>query len=112
MVALAGSDLDADDVPARLLGHFDALLLGYASRDLVLDAAHAKKVQAGGGFIQPTVLVGGRVVGTWSLDRKGKAAAVVTPFGRLPGGSHEALAEETADLARFLGHPVGLSVAG
>jgi hypothetical protein len=110
LLALPDADLDPPAPPARLLGHFDALLLGYRTRHLVLDPAHAKRVQAGGGFIQPIVLVGGRVVGTWALVRKGgKATAVVSPFGRLPSGSRDALAAEAADLARYLGHPVDLT---
>jgi hypothetical protein len=38
MVALAGADLDPPETPARLLGHFDPLLLGHRDRELVLDA--------------------------------------------------------------------------
>jgi DNA glycosylase AlkZ-like len=96
-------------VPARLLGHFDALLLGYRDRDLILERAYARRVQAGGGIIRPTVLAGGEVAGTWSLERKGAMArAVVRPFGDLPPGSREGLAAETSDLGRFLGHPVEL----
>ncbi|NIJ11472.1 hypothetical protein FHU38_001816 [Saccharomonospora amisosensis] len=115
MVALADTDLDPhgdQDKPVRLLGHFDPFLLGYRDRALVLDAAHAKDVQAGGGFVRPTVLAAGRVVGTWSLKRTGKKAqAVVTPFSRLPRGGREGLEAEAADLARYLGHPVELAVA-
>lgn len=114
MAALPDADLEPavdGESPARLLGHFDPLLLGYRDRDLVLDAAHAKEVQAGGGFIRPTVLVAGRVVGTWSLERTGKQArAVVTPFSRLPRGAREGLEAEAADLARYLGHAVELTV--
>jgi DNA glycosylase AlkZ-like len=111
MLVLKDADLCPLAVPARLLGHFDALLLGYRDRDFVLDPAHARRVQAGGGFIHPTVLVNGEVAGTWSLDRKGsKALAVVSPFGVLPPGSRDALAAEAADLARFLGRPIELAV--
>jgi hypothetical protein len=39
-----------------LLGHFDPYLLGYRSRDLVLDARFANRMQAGGGFVKPSVL--------------------------------------------------------
>jgi hypothetical protein len=110
MLVLRDADLRPPAVPARLLGHFDPLLLGYRDRDLIVDPAYARRVQAGGGFIQPTVLVDGRVAGTWSLDRRrNKALAVVTPFGGLPPGSREALAAEASDLSRFLGYPVELA---
>lgn len=107
LAVLAGTDLDRPPPPPRLLGHFDPLLLGYADRSPVLDPAHAKRVQAGGGFLRPIVVVDGRVVGTWSLDRKrAKATANVTPFAALPRRTHDALAQEAADLSRFLGYPV------
>jgi DNA glycosylase AlkZ-like len=110
MLVLKDADLCPPAVPARLLGHFDALLLGYRDRDLILDPAYARRVQAGGGFIQPTVLVDGKVAGTWSLDRRGrKVLAVVIPFGELPPGSREALAAEASDLSHFLGCPVELA---
>ena len=112
MLVHKDADLSPPPVPARLLGHFDALLLGYRGRDLLLDPAYARRVQAGGGFIQPTALVDGKVAGTWSLSRKGsKALAVVTPFGDLAPGALEALAAEAAGLSRFLGHPVELAVS-
>lgn len=80
-----------------LLGHFDPYLLGYASRDLVLDPAHAKRIQAGGGFIAPAVLVDGRVVGTWRRD--GEDGLV--PFEPLRGDVLAALEREQADVERF-----------
>ncbi len=90
-------DLDqppvADAGPTiRLLGHFDAYLLGYASRDGVVPPELAKRVQAGGGFIMPTVLRDGRVVAMWKRTKSG----VETD----PPVDVEA---EAADLRRFLG---------
>ncbi len=51
----------------RLLAGYDAYLLGYRERALAVPEPHAKAVNAGGGFIAPTVAVDGVVVGTWSL---------------------------------------------
>jgi Winged helix DNA-binding domain len=114
-LALALDDLREDDhgfftaLPARsrprlathphvaLLGHFDPYLLGYASRDLVLDARHAKRIQAGGGFVAPAVLVEGRVAGTW---RRG-ARDWLEPFARLSADVLAALERERADVDRF-----------
>jgi hypothetical protein len=87
-----------------LLGHFDPYLLGYANRDLVLDRRFAGRIQAGGGFIQPAVLVDGRVVGTWHRQRGGdRLDIVVEPFEELPEGVIAPLEREAADVARFLG---------
>jgi hypothetical protein len=101
----AGPVASAEPRP-RLLGHFDALLLGYRDRALVLDPEHAKQVQAGGGFIQPTVLVDGRVAGTWRLERSARRITVgLEPFTRLPAAARDALRAEAEDIGRFLGVP-------
>ena len=97
------------DLPPRLLGHFDTLLLGYADRDLLLDKADAKHVQAGGGFVQPTVLVNGRVVGVWKADWNARRLTV-QPFDTLPRGSREGLQAEAEDIGRFLGRELTFKV--
>ena len=81
-----------------LLGHFDPYLLGYASRDLVLDPRFAKRIQAGGGFIAPAILVDGRVAGTW---RRGPRDWL-EPFTPLAGDALAAIERERADVERFL----------
>jgi Winged helix DNA-binding domain len=87
-----------------LLGHFDPYLMGYADRDLVLDRRFARRVQAGGGFVQPAVLVDGRVVGTWRRQRSGDCLGVALElFEELPEGTAGELEREAADVARFLG---------
>lgn len=113
MVALAGTDLTPPATcPPRLLGPFDPYLLGYRGRDLILEPAHAKRIQAGGGMIQPAVLAGGRVVGTWRLHRDAKRAGVVVePFTTLPKGSREGLRAEADDIGRFLGVNVSFEVS-
>ncbi|GAA1282933.1 DNA glycosylase AlkZ-like family protein [Saccharothrix xinjiangensis] len=78
----------------RVLGHFDPYLLGYRDRSAALDPAHARLVQTGGGFLTPHVVVDGRVVATW---RRVGARFEVHPFGARPD-----IAEEVADLGRFL----------
>jgi hypothetical protein len=86
-----------------LLGHFDPYLLGYADRDLVLDRHFARRIQAGGGFVQPAVLVDGRVVGTWRRQRSGDRLDVALElFEELPEGAAGGLEREAADVSRFL----------
>ena len=64
---------------------------------------------AAGAWILPSVVAGGRVVGTW---RREGDAVLVRPFaGRLPRGSVRALRAEAADVGRFLGVPARLEVA-
>jgi hypothetical protein len=95
----------------RLVGHFDEYLLGYASRELVLAPAFAKRIQAGGGFVQPAVLVDGRVLGTWKQDRrKDRLVVHVLPFEALAAAAEEGLEAEAADVGRFLGVDAELQV--
>jgi Winged helix DNA-binding domain len=96
----------------RLLYRFDDYLLGWRGRDLVLSPRFARRIQAGGGWIHPAVVVDGRVVGTWRLAAKAgdRLTVTVEPFepldGALPG-----LEAEAADLGRFLAATAALSVA-
>lgn len=83
---------------------FDTYLLGYQKRDLVVPSQHEKRVNAGGGMIHATVMVDGRVVGTWKSTCKRKYLdVVVEPFDELAPEVQAALEAEVADLARFLG---------
>lgn len=87
---------------ARLLPAFDELLVGYRDRSATLDPSFADRVHH---LLSPTVVVDGRVVGTWTRTI-GKDAVVVTAsfFERRPprAWAHalEAAAEE---YGRFVG---------
>jgi len=101
---VAGAAELAGDQAVRLLGAFDTYLLGYRDRSLLLEPRFAARVQAGGGIIHPTVVVGGEVVGTWRLHRRKDAFDVaVHPFVPLDGRVTRLVEEEAADVARFLG---------
>ncbi len=62
-------DLPRDEVPPlpppKLLGPFDPLLLGWRSRELVLD--DPTKLATSNGIIKAIALVDGRAAGTWRL---------------------------------------------
>jgi hypothetical protein len=95
----------------RLLGRFDDYLLGWRDRELILDPRFARRIQAGGGWIHPAVVVDGRVAGTWRARRAaGRLEVTVEPFGRLPAGTRPGLEAEAADLGRFLGLETTLDV--
>jgi hypothetical protein len=64
---------------AMLLPGFDEILLGYRDRSASLDPAHRTRIVPGAnGMFRPSVMAGGRIVGTWSrsLSRKGVAISV------------------------------------
>lgn len=84
----------------RLLGAFDELLNGWASRELIV-GPHIGVVTTNGIF-RPVVLVDGRAVGTWSLP-----AGVVTirALEPIPHRALGALVADGADVLRFLGLP-------
>ena len=81
----------------RLLPAFDGLLLAHRDRALTVAPEHARAVLPGGGVLRPTLLVGGRVEGTWRLE-KGEPA--VTPFSVLDAEVNAAVAAESADVVR------------
>ncbi|TME06228.1 MAG: winged helix DNA-binding domain-containing protein [Chloroflexi bacterium] len=93
------------DAPVvRLLPGFDTYLLGYKKRDLLLPPQHAKRINAGGGLLKPTLLVNGRVVGTWKSKRqKNRLDVLLEPFDQLAPEVQPGVEAEVADLGRFLG---------
>ncbi|WP_162292956.1 winged helix DNA-binding domain-containing protein [Actinophytocola xinjiangensis] len=100
--------LDDGSSRVRLLGHFDAYLLGYRGRDLAVPAELRRRVQTGGGFVMPTVLVDGQVVGTWRPVST-KNGLLIDVTGETPGG----IGNEVADIGRFLGvHTALTTTAG
>jgi hypothetical protein len=95
----------------RLLPAFDGYLLGYRGRDHALPAEHAAQVHPGGGIIRPTVLVDGRVVGTWRIDRT-RARLVIQSFAGLGDAPVAAVETEVADVGRFTGRNLTLTMVG
>jgi hypothetical protein len=102
------SDASPAPTPARLLGHFDEYLLGYRGRDLILDPAYANRIHAGGGMIQPAIVVDGRVAGTWKTERqRGTVTVALDPFEPLPARVRKELDTEAEDVVRFLQESAG-----
>jgi hypothetical protein len=82
----------------KLLGQWDPLLLGWASREQVLDPAHTTIVTDNGIF-RPFALVGGRAVATWSLVNK---RVVLKPLVEIATRDAAALERDAEDVHRFL----------
>jgi hypothetical protein len=99
----------AEERCVRLLPAFDTYLLGYRNRGLALPPRFAPRIQAGGGWIHPTVVVDGRVVGSWRQPRRGQRLTV-QPFEPLDPDLLPALEREAADIGRFLGIDVDLAI--
>jgi hypothetical protein len=90
----------------RLLPPFDEYLVGYNDRRAALDPAHAPRVAS---LLSPTILLGGRVVGTWKRVRqKDRVRILASPFDRLGKQDLSALERAAARYGEFLGTPVTL----
>jgi hypothetical protein len=110
--ALGAGPATVERPSVRLLGHFDAYLLGYRGRELVLDPRFARRIQAGGGMVQPALLVDGRVAGTWRQQRRRDRLTIqVEPFEPLDGSVLPGLEAEAADVGRFLGLEATLAIS-
>jgi hypothetical protein len=89
--------------PPRLLGAFDAVLLGWESREQVLGGHHG--VVTVNGLFRPFALVAGRAAGLWAYSA---GEVTVDRFAPLQPDVEDALAAEARDVVRFLaGSPAG-----
>ena len=84
--------------PPLLLGAFDPLLLGWASRAPIV-GPHRRIVTVNGLF-RPFALAGGRAVATWNIAG---GQVVLAPFAPLDTQTQAALAADAAAVMRFLG---------
>jgi hypothetical protein len=89
----------------HLLPRYDTYLLGYHKRDLIIPPQYARRVNAGGGIVHPTILLNGRVIATWHTTKKNKSRLniAIKPFEPpLPPVTLPGLEAEINDMARFL----------
>jgi Winged helix DNA-binding domain len=88
-----------------LLPGFDEFLLGYRDRSASLDPGDAQKIQAGSnGMFSSTIVIDGKVVGTWKRELTKKALRISTDLFR-PLSKKEAqiLEEAFCSYSSFLG---------
>jgi hypothetical protein len=100
LAALAGQPAGAQLPPPRLLGSYDPLLLGWASREPILGPAQG--LVTVNGLFRPFALVRGRAVAIWAMPR---GEVEISPFGRLSATDAAALDAEASDVRRFLRGP-------
>ena len=89
---------------AVLLPPFDEFLVAYRNRADALATVDASRVNAGGGLLNPCVLLRGRVAGTWrrEIGRRGMAIEI-RPFRALTGSEERVIRAAGTRYARFLG---------
>jgi uncharacterized protein YcaQ len=98
LLDIARRPAPAELPPPRLLGSFDPVLLGWTSREWLLDAHRA--VITVNGLFRPFALAGARAVATWGMPA-GKV--VLDPFDRLTRKHAAALRADALDVVRYLG---------
>jgi hypothetical protein len=97
----------AGALPARALPGFDELVLGYRDRTAQLDADHERLVVPGGnGVFANTLVVDGRVVGTWRRRELARTVDITaTPFARITATGRRRLAAALEEFGTFVGRP-------
>ncbi len=95
---------------AYLLPAFDEYLVGYKDRSAVLNTLFVKQTNAGGGILNPTIVIDGQVVGTWKRAvTKGSVSITLYPFAALGKAEEQAVALAAQRFGAFLGLPVVLA---
>jgi hypothetical protein len=102
--ALDGIDLEAE-VPPRLLPKYDPYLMGHKNRARIIRDEMLKKVyRPVVGEVAATILVNGRVVGTWTSKKTRRALQIVVrPLEKLTGRVFISLKPVADELAQFVG---------
>ena len=100
------------DSTAWLLPGFDEYLLGYKDRSAVLDRKYASRIVPGNnGMFMPTIVVDGRVVGTWKRTfRKNSATIEAAPFADIGKAAQRSLDKAAQRFGDYVDMPVSISV--
>ena len=87
-----------------LLPPYDEYTVAYRDRSAALDPKHA--AAARNGIFSPTIVLDGRIAGTWTRRIEPDAASIaLQPFTALTGATARAVAAAAARYGRFLGRP-------
>jgi hypothetical protein len=97
---------------ANLLPGFDEYIVGYKDRTAALDPLNAREIFPNNGRFMATMLLNGRVVGTWKRTL-GKRMIVLTlrPFIFLKRAEKQAFAAAAERYSQFIGAPATVKVS-
>lgn len=95
---------------AYLLPNYDEYIVGYTDRSAVFDAAHTAQLDPRGNIVfSHTIVIGGRVVGTWKRTLKKDAVLIdATLLAPLTETEAHAVTAAADRYGRFLGLPATL----
>lgn len=99
--------LEPDRSRVHALPGFDEYLLGYQDRSAVLEPEFAGRIVPGNnGIFLPTVIAGGRVIGTWKrVDAARSTRIDLSPFRTLPNSTRVGFRSAIARYSTFTGRP-------
>jgi hypothetical protein len=105
---------NGSEASAHLLPGFDELMLGYKDRSAAIASRYAGRIVPGGnGMFLSTLVIDGRVHGTWRRAARAKAVELeASPFTRMAVARKRAFAAPAERYARYLGTGVTLSWMG
>jgi uncharacterized protein YcaQ len=88
----------------RLLPKFDPYVLGHKDRRRIINDEHKKRVFRKAGDIAATLLLNGRIMGTWTHKKaKNSLSLTVASFRRLAKDELRQVEEEARELSQFMG---------
>ncbi len=100
----------AEPPEACLLPAFDEYLVGYTDRSAVLDPRFVKATNAGGGMLNPVIVIDGQVVGTWKRILKRETVVITPSWFRAPRKAQQAaLLQAAKRYGAFLGRTAVLA---
>jgi hypothetical protein len=108
----------ADSTPTRapsptvhLLPDYDEYTVGYTDRSAVFDHSHTNKLDSRGSELaQYTIVLDGRIVGTWKrILKKSEVLIELAPFRDFTKAEDQAIINAAERYGKFLGLPVRLA---
>lgn len=95
----------------RLLPAFDTYLLGYRRRDLAVRPDLQRRLQRGGGWLHPAVIVNGRAFGAWTLRQsRTRGQVMVEPTEPISSATRAGIEAEVKDIGRFLDRSLTIEI--
>ena len=106
-IALAGAPTSSTRAATRnsthLLPPFDEYTVAYKDRTSIIDPAFAKRLNGGGGLLNPVVIVNGVVAANWKRVLRGTSVEItVSPFRELTARDTRAVKQAAARYRAFL----------
>lgn len=103
--------ISSEGSSVMLLPAFDEYIIGYRDRGVLLDREHTKNMLSSNGVFYPSLVIDGRVQGTWKGRRtKGGVMIEVSPFSRLTSSEIDFLELPVTRYSYFLGVPISMKV--